>query len=77
MKRIRQMWFVSESDKVCVQIKYGSRILKFSMGTNTIEVSSSEEIITALTTLKTVAESGELESQLNRAADLVKEKFKK
>ena len=77
MKRIRQMWFVGESGKVCVQIKYGSRILEFSKGKNAIEVSSGEELIAALNTLKTAVESGELDSQLNLAADSVKEKFKK
>ena len=77
MKRIRQMWFVSENGKVCVQIKYGSKILEFSKGKNAIEVSSGEELITALNTLKTAVENGELDSQLNLAADSVKEKFKK
>jgi len=77
LKRIRQMWFVGENGKVCVQIKYGSRILEFSKGKNAIEVSSGEELITALNTLKTAVESGELDSQLNLAADSVKEKFKK
>ena len=77
LKRIRQMWFVSENGKVCVQIKYGSKILEFSKGKNAIEVSSGEELITALNTLKTAVENGELDSQLNLAADSVKEKFKK
>jgi hypothetical protein len=77
MKRIRQMWFVSENGKVCVQIKYGSKILEFSKGKNAIEVSSGEELIAALNTLKIAVESGELDSQLNLAADSVKEKFKK
>ena len=77
LKRIRQMWFVSENGKVCVQIKYGSKILEFSKGKNAIEVSSGEELITALNTLKTAVESGELDSQLNLAADSVKEKFNK
>ena len=77
MKRIRQMWFVGENGKVCVQIKYGSKILEFSKGKNAIEVSSGEELIAALNTLKTAVECGELDSQLNLAADSVKEKFKK
>jgi hypothetical protein len=77
MKRIRQMWFVGENGKVCVQIKYGSKILEFSKGKNAIEVTSGEELIAALNTLKIAVESGELDSQLNLAADSVKEKFKK
>lgn len=76
-KRVRQMWFVGENGKVCVQIKYGSRVLEFAKGKNAIEVSSAEELITALETLKTAVESGELDSQLNLAADAVKERFKK
>lgn len=76
-KRVRQMWFVGENGKVCVQVKYGSRVLEFAKGKNAIEVSSGEELIAALATLKTAVESGELDSQLNLAADSVKEKFRK
>jgi hypothetical protein len=76
-KRVRQMWFVGDSGKVCIQIKYGSRVLDFGRGKNAIEVSSADELITALTTLKTAVEAGELDSQLNLAADAVRERFKK
>ena len=77
MKRVRQMWFVGDSGKVCVQLKYGTRVLEFAKGKNAIEVSSGEELLAALTTLKTSVESGELDAQLNQAADSVKERFKK
>lgn len=76
-KRVRQMWFVGENGKVCIQVKYGSRVLDFGRGKNAIEVASADELISALTTLKSAVESGELDSQLNTAADLVKERFKK
>jgi hypothetical protein len=76
-KRVRQMWFVGENGKVCLQVKYGSRVLDFGRGKNAIEVNSAEELITALNTLKTAVEAGELDSQLNLAADAVKERFKK
>ena len=76
-KRVRQMWFVGENGRVCIQIKYGSKVLDFGRGKNAIEVGSADELINALTTLKSAVESGELDSQLNTAADLVKERFKK
>jgi hypothetical protein len=76
-KRVRQMWFVGENGRVCIQIKYGSKVLDFGRGKNAIEVGSADELINALTTLKSAVESGELDSQLNIAADLVKERFKK
>jgi hypothetical protein len=76
-KRVRQMWFVGENGKVCLQVKYGSKVIEFAKGKNAIEVGSADELISAITTLKTAVESGELDSQLNTAADLVKERFKK
>ena len=76
-KRVRQMWFVGENGKVCLQVKYGSRALEFAKGKNAIEVNSADELINALTTLKNAIELGELDSQLNLAADAVKERFKK
>ena len=77
IRNVRQMWFVGENGKVCIQIKYGSKVLDFGRGKNAIEVSSADELINALATLKTAVEAGELDSQLNLAADAVKEKFKK
>jgi hypothetical protein len=76
-KRVRQMWFVGENGKVCLQVKYGSRVLDFGRGKNAIEVSSADELINALTTLKSAVEAGELDSQLSLAADAVKDRFKK
>ena len=76
-RRVRQMWFVGENGRVCLQVKYGSKVIEFAKGKNAIEVGSADELISALTTLKTAVESGELDSQLNTAADLVKERFKK
>ncbi len=76
-KRVRQMWFVGENGKVCLQVKYGSRVLEFAKGKNAIEVSSADELITALTTLKGAVENGEMDAQLNAAADAVKERFKR
>jgi hypothetical protein len=74
---VRQMWFVDENGKVCISLKYGSRVLEFSKGKNAIEVNSADELITALTTLKGAVENGEMDAQLNAAADAVKERFKK
>jgi hypothetical protein len=77
VRRVRQMWFIVENGKVCLQVKYGSKVLDFGCGENAIEVGSADELIIALTTLKTAVESGELDSQLNTAADLVKERSRR
>ncbi len=76
-KRVRQMWFMGENGKVCLQLKYGTKVLEFAKGKNAIEVGSNEELLDALMTLKSAVEAGELDGQLNAAADVVKERFKK
>jgi hypothetical protein len=50
---------------------------RFANGKNAIEIGSADELISALSTLKSAVESGELNSQLNTVADLGKERFKR
>ncbi len=76
-KRVRQMWFVSDLGKVCIQVKYGTRLLELAKGKNAVEVNTADELITVLGTLKSAVENGDLDTQINSAADLVKERFKK
>ena len=77
MKRVRQMWFVGDTGKVCVQLKYGTKIIDIAKGKNAVEVGTADELIGALTKLKEAVEAGELDAQLNAAADSVKERFKR
>jgi hypothetical protein len=66
-RRIRQWWFISETGKVCIQVKYGSRTLEVAKGKNSVEVSSGSELVKALETLKLATESGEFDTQLENA----------
>ena len=59
--------FISETGKVCIQVKYGSRTLEVGKGKNSVEISSGTELIKALETLKLATESGEFDAQLESA----------
>ena len=76
-RRIRQWWFISETGKVCIQVKYGSRTIDISKGKNSVEVSSANELLKALETLKLAAESGEFDVQLESAGLKLKNGFTK
>ena len=42
-KRVRQWWFVNrDTNKVALQLRYGTKIIEFSKGKNAIEVNSGE-----------------------------------
>jgi len=77
-KRVRQWWFVNrDTNKVALQLRYGTKVIEFSKGKNAIEVNSGEELITTLQKLRTATLNGELDECINTASLLVKARFKK
>jgi len=76
-KRIRQWWFNGENGKVCVQIRYGTRIIDFAKGKNSIELDKPGDLILVLDKLRSAAIAGELDAQLAAASEGVKARFKK
>ena len=77
-KRVRQWWFVNrDTNKVALQLRYGTKVIEFAKGKNAIEVNSGEELITTLQKLRTATLNGELDECINSASLLVKARFKK
>jgi hypothetical protein len=76
-KRIREWWFRNEQGKVCVAIKYGTRVLELAKGKHSIEVANSNDLIKALELVKQAVELGELDQQLEQASGSVRKSFKK
>ena len=76
-RKIRQWWFVADSGKVVIQLKYGSKVIDIAKGKNSVEVSNGAELIAVLETLKSACELGELDQQISSAADAVKARFAK
>lgn len=76
-KRVRPWFFNDANGKLVVQLRYGSKVIDFAKGKNSVEVSNCAELITVLEALKTAVESGELDQQVSNAADAVKARFKK
>ena len=75
--RVRQWWFVTESGSVALTIKYGSKILEIAKGKNAIEIKDGNHLIDVLESVKTATLNGELDSQIDSAANTVKARFKK
>ena len=77
-RRVRQWWFVNrDTNKVAVQLRYGTKVIEFSKGKNAIEVSSGVELINTLEKLRVATLNGELDECINTASLLVKARFKK
>jgi hypothetical protein len=74
-KRVKQWWFTAENGRVCLQVRYGTRVLELARGKNSIEVGSGTELLAVLETVKKCVELGELDTQIEAASAAVRERF--
>lgn len=77
-KRIRPWFFTNDNGKICLQIKYGSKVIDVS-GKNkpTIELASADELIKTLELVKTATLAGELDLLLESAGMKLRDGFTK
>jgi hypothetical protein len=74
-KRVRQWWFVSDNGKLCLNIKYGSKVLELQKGKSSIEISTTADLIPTLELVKRATEAGELDTQIELASGAVRARF--
>lgn len=75
VKRVKQWWFVADTGRVCIQVRYGTRVLELAKGKNSIEVANGDELLSVLETVKRCVEAGELDAQIDAASNAVRERF--
>ena len=76
-KRIRPWWFISDTGKVCLNIRYGSQTLEISKGKPSVEVDNPNALIKALEIIKAAVEGGELDTQIEEASTHLRSRFTK
>lgn len=74
-KRVKQWWFVTDSGKLAVTLRYGSRVIELAKGKTAVEVSNEKELVPVLETLKGAVLAGELDQQIESAANKLREGF--
>jgi len=75
-KRVRQWWFVADNGKLCLNVRYGAKLIEISKGKSTVEVGTANELIPTLEIIKSAVEAGELDAQLEQASGAVAAAFK-
>lgn len=76
-KRIKEWFFVSDTGKLCVQLRYGAKIVEIAKGKTAVELASGDDLVPVLETLKAAVEGGELDAQLESVSSKLKAGFKK
>jgi len=77
VKRVKQWWFVADNGRVCLQVKFGNRVLELAKGKNSIEIADGAELLSVLEVVKRSVESGELDAQIETASSAVRARFLK
>ena len=75
VKRVKQWWFVADNGRVCLQVRYGTRVLELAKGKNSIDVGTVADLLPVLATVKKCVEAGELDFQIDAASAAVRERF--
>ena len=76
-KRVRQWWFVADSGKLCLNVKYGTKILELQKNKPSVELNTPADLINTLEIIKGAVEAGELDSQIEFASGAVRARFTK
>jgi hypothetical protein len=76
-KRVKQWWFVADTGRVCLQVRYGTRVLELAKGKNSIDVGSTSELLSTLEVVKRAVEAGELDTNIEAASAAVRARFVK
>jgi hypothetical protein len=76
-KSIKEWWFVTDTGKLCVQLRYGAKIVEIAKGKSAVELAAADQLVPTLETLKAAVEGGELDAQLEAVSGAVKAGFKK
>jgi hypothetical protein len=76
-KRLRPWWWISETGKVCVSVRYGSKVLELSKGKSAVEVANPEDLIKTLETVRSAVEAGDLDAQIEAASGALKAGFQR
>jgi len=74
-KRVRAWWFTAENGKLCLQARYGAKVLELAKGKTAIEVGATDNLIPTLDALKAAVAAGELDTVLEAVSATMRSGF--
>ena len=76
-KRVKQWWFTAESGKLCLQVRYGVRVLELAKGKYAVEVGAEKDLVATLDVIKAAVIAGELDAAMETASTKLRAGFGK
>ena len=76
-KRVKQWWFTADNGKLTMNVRYGARLIELAKGKSSIEIGGTDQLVPTLELIKQAVEAGELDAQIEAAANKLREGFGK
>ena len=76
-RRVRPWWFTNEQGKLCIHVRYGSKVIPLAKDKTAVELSNKDELVNTLKVLKSAIELGELDQEIEKASGTIRARFKK
>ncbi len=76
-KRVKPWWFVADNGKVCLNIRYGAKLIELAKGKTAIEVANADELLKILDVVKAAVIDGELDPQIEAVSGQLRAGFKR
>ena len=77
IKRVKEWFWTTSNGKINLAVRYGSKTLELGKGKNAIELSTGDELLATLATLKEAVIVGELDEAISQASEKLKAGFSK
>lgn len=74
-KRIKQWYWTTDTGKIHLSVRYGSKTLELAKGKNAIELNTEDDLLSTLATIKEAVLAGELDDAISQASDKLKTGF--
>lgn len=74
---VKQWWFTTQTGKLAISVRYGSRVLELARGKYAVEVAHAKDLTATLDAIKTAVLAGELDAQIDAAATKLRAGFTK
>lgn len=74
---VKPWWFISDTGKLCLNIRYGAKLIPLGNDKTTIELASKSELLTTLEIVKKAIEAGELDQEIEMISSNLRLSFKR
>ncbi len=76
-KRVKSWTFNADNGKLCVNVRYGARVLDLGKGKTAVELASTKELVATLETISAAVNEGELDAAMEAASTKLRSAFTK